>query len=70
MGSLLRDARLRAVTTFILETPGVESGYDAVNLRRAWLLYSGAVELPQLPPRAFRMSRRSTRVGPARARQR
>jgi deoxyribonuclease-4 len=69
MGSLLRDARLRAGTTFILETPGVESGYDAVNLRRAWLLYSGAGELPQLPPRAFRMSRRSTRVGPGRARQ-
>jgi deoxyribonuclease-4 len=64
MGALLRDPRLSAAgTAFILETPGVDAGYDAVNVRRAWLLYGGAVELPQLPPRAFKLNRRSTRVG-------
>jgi hypothetical protein len=65
MQTLLRDPRFRAAgTAFILETPGVDAGYDAVNVRRAWLLYGGAVELPQLPPRAFRLNRRSTRAGP------
>lgn len=61
LGALLRDPRLRHVT-FILETPGVDEGYDAVNLRRAWLLYGGASSLPLLPPRAFKLNRRSTRV--------
>jgi len=65
MAALLRDARLSAAgTTFILETPGVEAGYDAINVRRAWLLFSGAVELPLLPPKAFRLNRGSTRVSP------
>jgi deoxyribonuclease-4 len=63
LGALLRDPRLRA-TAFILETPGVDEGYDAVNLRRAWLLYNGAEALPELPARAFKLNRRSTRVGP------
>lgn len=63
LGALLRDTRLAASTTFILETPGVEEGYDAVNIRRAWLLYRGAETLPTLPPRAFRLTRRATRSG-------
>jgi deoxyribonuclease-4 len=62
LGTLLRDPRLRR-TAFILETPGEEEGYDAVNLRRARLLFGGAETLPQLPPRAFRLNRRSTRSG-------
>ncbi len=62
LGALLRDPRL-AATTFIMETPGADEGYDAVNLRRAWLLWGGATELPVLPPKAFRTSRRSTRLG-------
>jgi hypothetical protein len=45
-----------------METPGAEEGWDAVNMRRAWLLWGGAVELPVLPPKAFRTNRRSTRV--------
>ena len=65
LGALLRDPRLRHVT-FMLETPGVDEGYDAVNLRRAWLLHGGAETLPILPPKAFKLTRRSTRSGPPR----
>ena len=63
LGALLRDPRL-AATTLIMETPGADEGWDAVNLRRAFLLWSGAVKLPTLPPKAFRTNRRSTRMGP------
>ncbi|MGI8828341.1 MAG: deoxyribonuclease IV [Candidatus Limnocylindria bacterium] len=63
LGALLRDPRL-ARTPFIMETPGADEGYDAVNLRRAFSLWGGAVELSELPPKAFRMNRRSTRTGP------
>ena len=61
LGALLREPRLAEVT-FILETPGVDEGWDAVNMRRAWQLWRGATELPVLPPKAFRTNRRSTRV--------
>ena len=62
LSALLRDPRLAAGgTAFILETPGVDEGYDAVNMRRAWLLQRGTTELPVLPPRAFRVSRASLR---------
>ena len=65
LATLLREPRLKAAgTAFVMETPGVEEGYDAVNLRRAWLLWGGAEMLPQLPPRAFRLNRRATRQGP------
>ena len=62
LGAFLQDPRL-ASTTFIMETPGADEGWDAVNLRRAWMLWHGASELPVLPPKAFRTNRRSTRVG-------
>jgi deoxyribonuclease-4 len=65
LGALLRDPRLGSAV-FIMETPGAEEGWDAVNLRRAWMLWQGAPELPILPPRAFRTNRRSTRIGPKR----
>ena len=61
LGALLRDPRLEE-TSFIMETPGVDEGWDAVNMRRAWSLWSGATELPTLPPKAFRTNRRSTRM--------
>ncbi len=61
LGALLRDPRL-ARTTFIMETPGADEGWDAVNLRRAWMLWNGAAELPELPPKAFKVNRRSTRM--------
>jgi deoxyribonuclease IV len=67
LGTLLRDPRL-AGATFIMETPGADEGWDAVNLRRAWSLWNGATELPTLPPKAFRTNRRSTRMGPRRGR--
>jgi len=62
LGALLRDPRL-AGTAFIMETPGTDEGWDAVNMRRAWTLWGGATELPILPPKAFRTNRRSTRMG-------
>jgi deoxyribonuclease-4 len=62
LAAFLRDPRLAQGTAFMMETPGVDEGYDAVNMRRAWLLYGGAATLPQLPPKAFRTSRRSTRT--------
>ena len=61
LGALLRDSRLHEAT-FIMETPGADDGWDAVNMRRALLLWGGATELPALPPKAFRTNRRSTRV--------
>ena len=63
LGALLRDSRLTR-TTFIMETPGADEGWDAVNLRRAYQLWTGATGLPELPPKAFRTNRRSTRIGP------
>jgi deoxyribonuclease-4 len=64
LAAFLRDPRL-AHTTFMLETPGVDEGYDAVNVRRALLLFTGERALPELPPRAFRLNRRSTRIAPS-----
>jgi deoxyribonuclease IV len=64
LGALLRDPRLAPGTAFMMETPGVEFGYDAVNMRRARTLYDGASELPVLPASAFRLTRRATRVPP------
>jgi len=61
LGTLLRDSRL-CETTFIMETPGADEGWDAVNMRRARMLWGGARELPVLPPKAFHTNRRSTRV--------
>ena len=63
LAAFIREPRLAGVT-FVLETPGVDEGYDAVNMRRALQLYNGAETLPQLPPKAFRLTRKSTRAGP------
>jgi deoxyribonuclease-4 len=63
LAAFLRDPRLTRGTAFMMETPGVDEGYDAVNMRRARLLWGGATSLPELPPKAFRTSRRSTRTG-------
>ncbi|HYN69012.1 MAG TPA: hypothetical protein VEX41_02225, partial [Candidatus Eisenbacteria bacterium] len=46
--------------TFILETPGMTEGYDAVNLQRARALLAGA-ELDPLPPAAFQLRAGRTR---------
>ena len=63
LAAFLRDPRLAKRTAFMLETPGVDEGYDAVNMRRALLLFTGERTLPALPPKAFRLTRRSTRTG-------
>jgi deoxyribonuclease-4 len=51
MTHILRHPSLSHVA-YILETPGMESGYDAINLERARLLWAGE-GLPTLPPEAF-----------------
>jgi deoxyribonuclease IV len=66
LAAVLRCPRLAAGTAFMLETPGADEGYDAVNMRRAWLLFNGAEALPELPPKAFKLNRRSTRQPPPR----
>ncbi len=41
--------------TYILETPGMDTGYDAVNMERARQLWAGE-ELPELPDDAFELA--------------
>ena len=62
LAAFLRDPRLAPRTALVMETPGVDEGFDAVNLRRSWLLHRGAESLPGLPPRAFTMSRAESRT--------
>jgi deoxyribonuclease-4 len=59
---LLNHPWLGSLPTY-LETPGMDGGYDAINLERALLLADGQA-LPELPPEAFQMRRSSTRTGP------
>lgn len=54
LGHLLRHPRM-AGRPFISETPGMDAGYDAVNLRRARALAAGE-ELEPLPAEAFEVS--------------
>ena len=51
LGHLLRHPLL-AGATVILETPGMDVGYDAINLERAFALARGEALAP-LPPEAF-----------------
>ena len=51
LGRLLTHPDLRHVT-YYLETPGMDEGYDAVNMERARRLAAGA-SLDPLPPEAF-----------------
>jgi deoxyribonuclease-4 len=66
LAAFLRDPRLPGRTALVMETPGVEQGYDAVNLRRSWLLHQGVETLPTLPVGAFRVTRTATRAMPLR----
>jgi deoxyribonuclease-4 len=52
MGALLRHPKLAHVA-FYIETPGMDEGYDAVNMERARLLLAGRRRLPRLPPEAM-----------------
>jgi len=60
LGHLLRHPRLRDVPC-ILETPGMEEGYDAINLARARALARDEALAP-LPPEAFALEPRRSRT--------
>jgi deoxyribonuclease-4 len=51
LGHLLREPRLRNVP-FIAETPGMDEGYDAINVARARAMFAGE-HLEELPAAAF-----------------
>jgi deoxyribonuclease-4 len=51
---ILRHPRL-AHAAYILETPGMDAGYDAVNIDRARALWAGQ-RLSKLPPEAFELA--------------
>jgi deoxyribonuclease IV len=59
---LLTHPRL-AAAAYYLETPGMDEGYDAVNVARAHDLAAGR-PLAALPPEAFELRRDRSRVGP------
>lgn len=63
LAHVLGHPRLRAVP-FVLETPGMDEGYDLINLERCRMLLSGE-PLPPLPDSAFRLSRRAAASAPA-----
>ncbi|MBA2718541.1 MAG: deoxyribonuclease IV [Chloroflexi bacterium] len=60
LGNLLRHPLLGRVT-IILETPGMDAGYDAINLGRATALAQGEA-LEPLPPEAFTLRRSRARA--------
>ncbi len=62
MAELLNHEWLATLPTF-LETPGMDSGYDQINLDRVRLLLSGE-KLPALPPEAFGVRGSRARTGP------
>jgi len=53
-----------AHVTYYLETPGMDDGYDAVNMARALDLAAGR-ELETLPPEAFELSRDRSNAAPS-----
>jgi deoxyribonuclease-4 len=61
LGHLIRLERLRHVP-FIAETPGMDEGYDAINVARARALLAGE-ELEPLPPEAFALRGSRSRAG-------
>jgi deoxyribonuclease-4 len=62
LGHLVRHPRLQDVP-FILETPGMDDGYDLINLDRARALVADE-RLPQLPPEAFTFKRGQSASAP------
>jgi deoxyribonuclease-4 len=61
--NVLTHPRLAHVA-FILETPGMDEGYDAINLERARDIAAGR-RLATLPPEAFALRRARSHSGPA-----
>ena len=62
LGRLLTHPRLAHVA-YILETPGMDEGYDAINLARARALVAG-VPLDELPAAAFQLRSSRGRSAP------
>jgi deoxyribonuclease-4 len=62
MRELLTHPWLATLPTF-LETPGMDTGYDAVNLDRVRMLIDGDTP-PQLPPEAFEQRSSRSRTAP------
>jgi len=63
LGHLVRHPLLEHVAYFV-ETPGMDEGYDEVNVRRALDLLAG-LPLALLPTEAFDLGRSRSRTGPA-----
>jgi deoxyribonuclease-4 len=64
IAAILRHPLL-AGASYVLETPGMEDGYDAINLQRAVALARGEPLAP-LPPEAFALAARRSRAAPRR----
>jgi deoxyribonuclease-4 len=62
MRALLAEPWLATLPTY-LETPGMDSGYDAVNLERARMLIDGQTP-PPLSPEAFEVRGSGARTAP------
>lgn len=62
ISELLNEPWLATLPTF-LETPGMDTGYDKVNLDRVRMLLA-AEKLPDLPPEAFAVRGSRTRTPP------
>ncbi|HWH37239.1 MAG TPA: deoxyribonuclease IV [Candidatus Limnocylindrales bacterium] len=60
---LLEHPRLGRLPT-VLETPGMDAGYDLVNMERVRLLLAGNERLPVLPPEAFQTRGSRSRSAP------
>jgi deoxyribonuclease-4 len=63
MAHILRHPLLRDVT-YYLETPGMDEGYDAINITRAYDLAAGRPLAP-LPPEAMNLRGSRARTAPA-----
>jgi deoxyribonuclease-4 len=63
LGHLLRHPGL-AHATYYLETPGMDEGYDAINVGRAYDIAAGR-PLDDLPPEAMTLRGSRARTGPA-----
>jgi deoxyribonuclease IV len=63
LAHVLGHPRLREMP-FVLETPGMDEGYDRINLERCAMLLAGE-PLPTLPEAAFHLSRRAAASAPA-----
>src|SRR5215204_5183978 len=63
LGHLLRHPALSHVTYYI-ETPGMDEGYDAINIGRAYDI-AACVPLADLPPEAFTLRGSRAKSGPA-----